>query len=72
MQLSPSTAQVTSEPPTQVAPAPVQPAGAAGHWHEAFGAVPWQVFRPVQATSALQVVQSPTATQVCRPVVPQR
>jgi len=42
MQLFVSTAQVTTEPLTQVLPAPVQLPGGAGQVHAAPGAVPWQ------------------------------
>lgn len=72
MQLSPSTAQVTSAPLTQLFPAAVHPAGGAGHLQAALGAAPWQVLRPVQGMSELQVMQFPTATQVSTPFVPQR
>src|SRR5580692_7312022 len=68
MQLWASTAQVTRAFPTQVAPAPVQPAGGVGHWHD----LPWQVWWPRQAVSGPQLVQAPTATQVSTPTVPQR
>jgi hypothetical protein len=70
MQLFVSTAQVTTEPLTQVLPAPVQLPGGAGQAHAAPGAVPWQVCRPGHGVSELQVKQPPTETQVSIPVVP--
>jgi hypothetical protein len=65
-----STAQVITLPLTQVLPAPVQSPGAAGHLQAAVGALPWQVSRPGQAMSLLQVRQAPTATQVSMPPAP--